>query len=131
MFTLTACPVVVQCLQRFRLCTADHLVLHCPRILGLYNASHFPLCFPWVCSVPGFWASHDDTTQLKQHGANTNTTQRKTRQYKTTHDIARQGTWHDKRTYHKTTNHRINPTHTLDVKAKLHRLRVLQQSVNE
>ena len=52
-------------LHRFPLSTVFPVGLQSPRILGLYNAFHFPRCFPWFCSVPGFWPS---TTVSSFHG---------------------------------------------------------------
>ena len=44
-------------LQRFPLSTVFPMGVQCPRVLGLYKGFLFPGRFPWVCSVPGFWAS--------------------------------------------------------------------------
>ena len=50
-------PRILGLYNCFHFSTAFRMVLQCARILGLYNGFLFPRCFPWVCSVPGFWAS--------------------------------------------------------------------------
>ena len=62
-----AFPVLLQCPWILGLSNAFYfiafpMVFPCPRIPGLYTGFHFPRRFPWVCRVPGFWASSANPT---------------------------------------------------------------------